>query len=99
MKDSKQRPVPEALTPLPWDSEHFGFRTGRITDADLKEADLRELLDAARHAGVALVYWSTAPDRYVQATQDGEALAAVGRVVANWLGLKEAIDSREENDE
>jgi dTDP-4-amino-4,6-dideoxy-D-galactose acyltransferase len=51
------------LEVLAWDSEHFGFPVGRLTDPDMAPADLHGALNVARNRGLRLVYWSAAPDR------------------------------------
>lgn len=52
-----------AWRPLAWDSAHFGFPVAQITDPDLDDDPLEELLIAAREAGTRLVYWASAPER------------------------------------
>ena len=54
-----------SLTPLGWDSEHFGFRVARLSGADLDDDELAEALDEASRQGIRLVYWTTDSRREV----------------------------------
>ena len=56
------------LTPVLWDSDHFGYPVGFITGPDVGENELQEQLDYARHGGVRLVYWATWSGRPVSAS-------------------------------
>jgi ribosomal protein S18 acetylase RimI-like enzyme len=47
------------LTPLVWDSQHFGFSIARLSDADLDDVELAEALGEASRQGIRLVYWTT----------------------------------------
>jgi dTDP-4-amino-4,6-dideoxy-D-galactose acyltransferase len=50
------------LTPLAWDSAHFGFPVALLTG---DEADVRAALAAAHAEGIRLVYWFAPPERAV----------------------------------
>lgn len=45
---------------LPWDSEFFGFRIASITEPNLDERNLSDLLRQLRQDRVELVYWPAA---------------------------------------
>ncbi len=51
-----------AVTPLDWDTNHFGFQVGRIA-ADATDAELKAALCDARSRGYRLLYWATSPER------------------------------------
>lgn len=49
-------PVAERLD---WDSEHFGFEVGKISDPNIDDSQLETCLHFARVTGLSLVYWNT----------------------------------------
>jgi dTDP-4-amino-4,6-dideoxy-D-galactose acyltransferase len=53
----------QPLTPLAWDTQHFGFPVAEICQPNLSDEGLRQALDLARRQGVVLVYWSTEAER------------------------------------
>ncbi|MDX1965373.1 MAG: GNAT family N-acetyltransferase [Pirellulales bacterium] len=63
MPPSLPTTAPLPLEPRAWDSRHFGWQVGRITAAELSDAELANLLTAMRAGGFALVYWPTRADR------------------------------------
>jgi ribosomal protein S18 acetylase RimI-like enzyme len=52
---------------LEWDSKHFGIPVARIVSEELDDRRLAAVLAEARDAGLALLYWSTTPNRIVSA--------------------------------
>lgn len=68
------------LKELVWDSDHFGFRVAQIESWDLAEEALEDTLQAARRAGVTLVYWAASPDRVVP----DSLLALYGGALVDW---------------
>ena len=48
--------LPDAIRPLEWDSEHFGFPVARIEHSDCTEKDLATFLELAKRAGIRLLY-------------------------------------------
>jgi dTDP-4-amino-4,6-dideoxy-D-galactose acyltransferase len=51
----------DPLTPLPWDSGHFGFPVARLTVPGGDAAAAAAALAEARRRGVVLVYWAVDP--------------------------------------
>lgn len=56
---------PAALTPLDWDTRHFGVPVARLDDPGLSDGALAEALGAAGREGIRLVYWPAPRDRKV----------------------------------
>ena len=56
-------PVP-GLKYLSWDSDHFGFRVGKIT-TQASDCQLRQMLEAARTAGYTLIYYRSVQEKLV----------------------------------
>jgi len=51
------------LESRPWDSAHFGWPVGRITESELTNSDLLRVLEQAAADGYRLLYWSTKAQR------------------------------------
>lgn len=61
------------VQPLPWDSDFLGYGTGRLVAGQLSAEALQEQIEAARAAGMRLLYLVAAPD---DALSNASALAA-----------------------
>ncbi len=55
------------LVRLDWESEHFGLSVAQISQADVNDAALCEILRQAREVGVRLTVWPTRQGREVSA--------------------------------
>jgi dTDP-4-amino-4,6-dideoxy-D-galactose acyltransferase len=84
----------QALVPLAWDSEFFGVPVARINATNLNDRELREVLQIARDDSNALIYWFTAPDRYLSS----EILSEFqGTLVDRKVAFEAAVTVSDEN--
>ncbi|MFT7589121.1 MAG: dTDP-4-amino-4,6-dideoxy-D-galactose acyltransferase [Limisphaerales bacterium] len=65
----------ESIQYLPFDSELFGFKVGRLNPGQLAKTDLTELLSEAKKAGFKVLYWNTTEDKQSSAVEAGGFLA------------------------
>jgi dTDP-4-amino-4,6-dideoxy-D-galactose acyltransferase len=54
--------LPTTIQPLDWDSEFLGYPVARLATASLTSTELITAIDAAKHAGIKLLYCITDPN-------------------------------------
>ena len=54
--------APALWAPLPWDTEFFGFRVGRVQGPHLTESEMAVIDDECRRAGTRLLYFLSPGD-------------------------------------
>ncbi len=54
--------TPTLWSPLPWDTEFFGFQVGRVREPHLTESEMAVIDDESRRAGLRLLYFLSPGD-------------------------------------